>query len=266
MKNERDDNKCFVTCFCAVIDKSEKHILFQKEEIDEIKWFSLSEFKQMVQQEKGTIFKNNAYYQAIIRALEKLFNSVNYAKKLNNLIENLAEYDEKGNRTGRIISREFAHNYGLWHKTVSLAIINKENQVLLQKRSSKKIRNAGLWDISVSGHVLYNEDEFMALKRECFEETGLHITENSIHFLTSSKEKSVFNQVFIDCHINDVYYCITNKKPKPIHDLEVEELKFFTAKELKTMMRNYKHLSYKPDVYEAILALLQNLEKQSSKK
>ncbi len=86
------------------------------------------------------------------------------------------------------MSREFAHNYGIWHKIVSLVIINENHQILLQKRSSKKIRNPGLWDVSVSGHVLYNEDEFMALKRECYEETGIKIKGDDVKFLTTCKE------------------------------------------------------------------------------
>ena len=73
IKNERDDNKCFVTCFYIILDTPVKDIPFQKEEIDEVKWFSFKEFKQMIQKETGTIFKNNAYYNSIIQALEKLF-------------------------------------------------------------------------------------------------------------------------------------------------------------------------------------------------
>lgn len=266
IKNERDDNKCFVTCFCAFVDRDEKDILFQKEEIDEVKWFSFDEFKQMVRNEKGTIFKNNDYYKSIIQELEKLFNSVNFARRLNKIIENICEYDSQGDHpTGRIVSREFAHNYGIWHKIVSLVIINKKHQILLQKRSSKKIRNPGLWDISVSGHVLYNEDEFMALKRECYEETGIKIKGDDVKFLTTCKEKKVFNKNFIDNHICDVYYMITSKKPKQICDLEVEKLKYFSLNELIHMMRNYKHLAYKPDLFKAVVELLQNIEAQKIK-
>lgn len=58
---------------------------------------------------------------------------------------------------------------------------------------------------------------------------------------------------------------ITSKKPKQICDLEVEKLKYFSLNELIHMMRNYKHLAYKPDLFKAVVELLQNIEAQKIK-
>ena len=61
--------------------------------------------------------------------------------------------DENGVKTGEILSRKEIHQRGLWHRAIVIAIINGNNEVLLQQRSIDKDKNAGLWDISVAGHI-----------------------------------------------------------------------------------------------------------------
>lgn len=256
-KNEREDNKCFATCFCAFINKPAEEFLRQKEEVEELRWFNFSDFKEMVFTEKNCIFKNNEYYNKIINELSKLFLDKNFNKKMDSLTEKLAELDSQGNETGRIITREFAHNFGVWHKAVSLFIINDKKEVLLQLRSKSKIRNGGLWDVSVSGHVLYNEDNFTALKRECFEESKYKIIPEDVKFLVRYKENRKFNDKFIDNTWFDVYYTFVNSKNKHIKDMEVERNKFVSLAELKLMMKDYKQLAYKPEAFNALISLLE---------
>ena len=47
--------------------------------------------------------------------------------------------NEDGRYTGRTESRENCHKKGLWHKAVVVFVINSKGQVLLQKRSGKKL-------------------------------------------------------------------------------------------------------------------------------
>lgn len=261
MKNEREDNKCFVTCFCTVINKEEKDFLLQTEELEEVKWFSFEQFKKMVEEETNTIFKNNEYYQKIISELEKLFASKDFYKKIDDLVEKLEEIDRYGNPTGKIITREFAHNFGIYHKSVSMFIVNNENKILLQQRSKKKIRNAGLWDVSVSGHVRYGEDELSALTRECVEETKYEINSEDIKFLVRYKENRIFNEKFIDNTWFSVYVAHVNTSNKDVHDMEVSKTKFFTIEELKEKMKTYEDLAYKPEAFKAIIKYVENLNK-----
>ena len=257
-KNEREDNKCFATCFCAFIDKPAEDFLKQTEEVEELRWFNFSDFKNMIFTETNCIFKNNEYYNKIINELEKLFADKNFNKKMDSITEKLAELDPQGNETGRIITREFAHNFGVWHKSVSLFIINDKKQVLLQLRSKSKIRNGGLWDVSVSGHVLYNEDNLTALQRECFEESKYKINPEDMHFLIRYKENRKFNDKFIDNSWFDVYYTFVNSKNKKIKDMEVDQNKFVSLEELERMMIDYKDLAYKPEAFNALLSLLKS--------
>jgi len=260
MKNQRENNNCFVTCYCAVVNKPESEILFQREEIDEVKWFEFDEFKILVENEKGTIFKNNDYYKAIIAQLEKLFNNKDFYKKIDDLTEKLEELDRFGNPTGKIITREFAHNYGIYHKAVSLFLINDKKEILLQQRSLKKIRNAGLWDISVSGHVRFGEDEISALLRECQEETKYNLTEKDLKFLIRYKENRKFNEKFIDNTWFNVYLAHVHTKNEDVNDLEVSQTKFFSVEELKEKMKTYNDLAYKPQAFNEIIKYIERLK------
>jgi len=147
MKNQRENNNCFVTCYCAVVNKPESEILFQREEIDEVKWFEFDEFKILVENEKGTIFKNNDYYKAIIAQLEKLFNNKDFYKKIDDLTEKLEELDRFGNPTGKIITREFAHNYGIYHKAGGIACVTDLAWTFTarESRSDSLMKADGCW-------------------------------------------------------------------------------------------------------------------------
>ena len=70
-KNDRDDNKCFATCFYKFIDKPLSYFKKQDEEVDELAWVTINEFEEMVKAEKNCIFKNNKYYQNIIASLKE---------------------------------------------------------------------------------------------------------------------------------------------------------------------------------------------------
>lgn len=61
--------------------------------------------------------------------------------------------DENGIKTGEIISREEVHKKGLWHRAIVAAIINENNEILLQQRSANKEKKPNMWDISVAGHI-----------------------------------------------------------------------------------------------------------------
>lgn len=58
--------------------------------------------------------------------------------------------DENGVKTGEVLSRKEVHKRGLWHRVVTIAIIDENNQILMQQRSYKKDTDAGKWDISAA--------------------------------------------------------------------------------------------------------------------
>ena len=71
-KNDREDNKCYATCFLYETKFNIDQFKKQNEEVEELKWFNIDEFEKMIEEEKNCIFKNNDYYKAIIYNLKKL--------------------------------------------------------------------------------------------------------------------------------------------------------------------------------------------------
>ena len=79
------------------------------------------------------------------------------------MIEELIDVlDENGVKTGEILPRSEIHKKGLWHRAIVVAIINENNEILLQQRSANKEKNANMWDISVAGHISSGQDSLSA--------------------------------------------------------------------------------------------------------
>ena len=105
--------------------------------------------------------------------------------------------DENGIKTGEVLSRNEIHQKGLWHRAIVVAIVNKNNQVLLQQRSFKKDKNAGKWDISVAGHISTGQDALSAAAREINEEVsvnlGYKIDIKDFRYMFSYRKEQVIN-------------------------------------------------------------------------
>ena len=76
-RNDREDNRCFATCYYKVIPSDTK---FYKQdcEVDGLKWVSFADFVKMVENQNSEecIFKNNEYYQGIIEKLAIIFKKI----------------------------------------------------------------------------------------------------------------------------------------------------------------------------------------------
>lgn len=133
----------------------------------------------------------------------------------------------------------------------------------MQKRSKKKIRNAGLWDISASGHVRFGENDISSIIWETYEETKYKVSEKNIIFLLRYVEHRKFNKKFIDNVWRNVYVAHVNTPLMKVHDLEVEETKFFSLEELQKLMIDYNELAYKPEAFEAIVKYMKKINKMN---
>ena len=83
--------------------------------------------------------------------------------------------DENGIKTGEILPRSEVHNRGLWHRIIVVAIVNDNNEVLMQQRSASKDKNPNKWDISVTGHISVGQDSLSAAFREINEEVAIDL-------------------------------------------------------------------------------------------
>lgn len=177
-------------------------------------------------------------------------------------IELIDVLDENGVKTGEILPRDEIHKKGLWHRSIVVAIINDNNEILLQQRSEQKEKNAGMWDISVAGHISTGQDALSAAAREINEEVsislGYNIDIKSFRYMFSYRTIQKFSDDFIENQFYDFF--ILRKEKLNIKDIkmqesEVQAVKFVDINELEEM-RNKKIIVERKPVYDELINYL----------
>ncbi len=170
--------------------------------------------------------------------------------------------DENGVKTGEILSRSEIHKRGLWHRAIAVAIVNEDNQILLQQRSYKKDHNAGLWDISVAGHISTGQDALSAASREINEEVsinlGYKIDIKDFRYMFSYRKEQVFSEDYIERQFYDFFILRKhNIKAEDIkvQESEVEQVKYVNISELNTMIEN-KEIVERDAIYKELMNYL----------
>lgn len=123
------------------------------------------------------------------------------------------------------------HDKNLIHRVVRIMVENDNGEILLQKRSSGKMRYPNCWDNSASGHVDAGETYEEAAKRELSEElgiTGFALKEIGYYYSEAERYKSR--------KFNKVYRVKTNITPKKLQPSELTEVKWFSLSEIKKMI------------------------------
>lgn len=168
--------------------------------------------------------------------------------------------NELGEFTGEVATRYECHKRGFWHRAVYAFIINKQGDILLQKRSNSKKLWPNLWDVTVGGHVDAGEFGRQALIRESKEELGIDIDDNDIKYLVGSTSTNVQGDI-INNHYNECYLItkdidISTIKLQPE---EVAEIRFFSKDEiLKRISNNYEGLTEKTGAWNFLVKILEN--------
>lgn len=170
--------------------------------------------------------------------------------------------DEDGIKTGEILSRSEIHKRGLWHKVIVIAIVNENNQVLMQQRSYNKEKNAGMWDISVAGHISTGQDSLSAAKREINEEVsvnlGYTVDIKDFRFMFSYRTQEKINENYMDRQYHDFFILRKNglkEEDIKIQESEVEKVKFVDVSELNNMIEN-KEVVERDALYKELMDYL----------
>lgn len=143
-------------------------------------------------------------------------------------------FDENNNPIGEKKEKQQAHEDGNFHRTAHVWIINDKNELLLQKRSTRKKSHPNCWDISGAGHIKAGEAIIDGAIRELKEELGIEIEEKSLQYITTIKStKNPKNMEF-----QYVYLLKCNKKIEEyiFEDGEVSEVKYIFYKDLEKMV------------------------------
>ena len=170
--------------------------------------------------------------------------------------------DENGIKTGEILPRSEIHKKGLWHRAIAVAIVNENNQILLQQRSYKKDKNAGMWDISVAGHISTGQDALSAASREINEEVsvnlGYKVDIKDFRYMFSYRKEQVFSEDYIERQFYDFFILRENDlkiENIKVQESEVEQVKFVDISELNTIIEN-KEIVERDAIYKELMNYL----------
>ncbi|MEN3331117.1 MAG: hypothetical protein V7641_482 [Blastocatellia bacterium] len=122
--------------------------------------------------------------------------------------------DSDGNILPELVSRKEAHRRGIWHRTVSVIVLNSFGEILLEKRSPHKDLFPGLFDIP-GGHLKPRQQPTEAACEELREEIGLHREANDLEPL--SEEGAIIERVVLPDQ------AIINLERKTAYLVEVSE-------------------------------------------
>ena len=170
--------------------------------------------------------------------------------------------DENGIKTGEIVSRSEVHRRGLWHRAIIVAIINEKNEILIQKRSANKAKNANMWDISAAGHISSGQDSLMAATREINEEVsvnlGFNVEVKEFRFMYSFRKQQVFDNGIIENQFYDFFVLRQNglnKDSIKYQESEVQAVDFVTITQLNEMRKKETFVD-RPEIYDVLTEYL----------
>ncbi|MDR0978357.1 MAG: NUDIX domain-containing protein [Lachnospiraceae bacterium] len=170
--------------------------------------------------------------------------------------------DENGVLTGEILPRSEVHKKGLWHRSIVVAIVNENNQILLQQRSNNKDKNAGMWDISVAGHLSTGQDSLSAAAREINEEVSVMLgykTEiKDFRYMYSFRKEQVIREDYIERQFYDLFILRAfglDDRVLNFQESEVQAIKFTDLMEIEKMIER-KGIVDRPEVYGVLIKYL----------
>jgi isopentenyl-diphosphate Delta-isomerase len=113
------------------------------------------------------------------------------------------------------------------HREIAIIVYDRNNKILIQKRSMKKVVDPGLWTISVAGHIprgmLPEKAAHMELKEELGFDTKLEfINKKLIHYENETHFAYLFKGLY-------------NGQKIKIEKAEVDQVKFISRKDFKIM-------------------------------
>lgn len=172
----------YIYHYFIMTNKNEDTFELQKEEVSKVRYFTIEEIEEAIinRNDAFTFTMDDSFLEVVERLKEKrkmLFNNQN---------ELLDIVDENNKETGVIGFRDDIHKKGLWHRHVGLWIMNKQGELLFQKRAKYKKRNPNKW-ARTGGHVDAGEDAYQAMIREAKEEIGIELHKEDLELLQMDK-------------------------------------------------------------------------------
>ena len=154
-------------------------------------------------------------------------------------MEKLDIVDENNQLIGIVKSREEISNENLWHRAVSVWIMNENNELLIQKRAVTKKIDPNKWGIC-AGHVLAGEEVLEAMVREIKEEIGIIVKKEELDLMFIDKLKYTTEENITNARFSYMYFYKTNKKIEE-YTIQIEELSEVKYVPLKQIIQDVKN-------------------------
>lgn len=150
-------------------------------------------------------------------------------------MEKLRVVDKYGNNTEEILEREQIHNQNKLHNEITVYIVNKEEKVLLERRSSTRRFSPNKLGL-LAGHVLAEESPKDGAIREIKEEIGLSINKEEIYPL---QDKYLVKEPNNNHFMYPFYLILNTNKKLTIQKEEVTNIYWYTIDEIIDMINNH---------------------------
>ena len=150
--------------------------------------------------------------------------------------ELLTEVNSKNEVIGPI-SRGVAHNNpDKFYRTIFIIVKDKDNKILLQRRSSTKDLYPDCWDLSVGGHVNYGKSYLEVAVEELKEELGI---------IAITKELKFIGEVLVKLPTSNEFFHVFEYKFKPDDRVnmakdEVSKTMWMSINQVKESMQQRK--------------------------
>lgn len=119
-------------------------------------------------------------------------------------------------------------NPGFYYKVVRIILLNEDNEILIQKRSSNVKYCPLKWELSASGHVDRGENELEAAIRETKEEIGVSLNANNMKLIHTSINRNALTYTYIARIKNSTEFTLQKE--------EVVEVKYVSLYEFKNII------------------------------
>ena len=139
-----------------------------------------------------------------------------------------------------------AHKKGVLHRAISVFIVNRKGEWLLQQRARSKYHSSLLWSNTCCTHPFPGESNLDAANRRLFEEMGLSAT---LIKLFSFQYKADLDNNLIENELDHVFMGYSDALPN-INKEEVESYRYASSNDLALEIKN------SPEIFTAWFKLL----------
>ncbi|XP_058788355.1 nudix hydrolase 3-like [Vicia villosa] len=154
--------------------------------------------------------------------------------------------NKTGDKTGITKPSGQVHRDGDYHRAVHVWIFAESTQqLLLQRRATRKDSRPDLWDISSADHISAGDSALVTARRVLEEELGVTLPKDAFELISAFLQEGVANDgKFINKEHNDVFL-VTTIDPIPLEALTLQETEVSAVKYIA--YDEYKRLLTKED-------------------